>query len=320
MPNTSWRFAYAAVVLGIAVLQLSVATPARAQGPNPVLNDLLQQGVPLPGNKFQKLRPPSLPDGLTDPQQQQAVNAVLAKKLGAPVTFEQFTKKGLNAPLVLLIDDPEFYGAAAPVRTDHTVDLWFCVYGKLATVTDPAFMKAQFNISGSDQIDTLKPEALQARKLVPQKFPGGGEYWVHGQFKIFPSDLVVQLQATAHAVTTSTDASGTLAAMIDQRFNQDKDFPNEWRPVLRNPNGGIQTLPNGNPALGAPQLYVSCGAYIKSTPLVGVPGALFIEYHLVYDEPQAWFNGKNLLRSKLPQKALDDVRDFRRKVKKAEGG
>ena len=320
MLNIFRRFVCAAIVIPLAALQFSAAGSASAQGPNPILNDLLQQGVPMPGNQFRKLRPPSLADGLNAAQQQQAVETVLAKKLGAAVTFAQFTEKGLNAPYILLIDDPAYYGAAAPGRTDHTVDLWFVVYGQLATVTDPAFMKAQFNISSGDQIDTLKPEALKARKLEPQKFPGGGEYWAHGQFKIFPSDLVVQLRATAHAVTTATAASGTLAAMIDQRFNTDTDFPNEWRPVLRDPNGGIQMLPNGKPALGNPQLYVSAGAYIKTTPLVGAPGALFVEYHLVYDEPQAWFNGKNLLRSKLPQKAPDDVRDFRRKVKKAEGG
>ncbi len=318
MLNIFRRFACAAVVIAIAALQFSATDSAQAQGPNPVLNDLLQQGVPMPGNQFRKLRPPSLADGLNAAQQQLAVEAVLAKKLGAQVGFTDFTAKGISAPNVLLVDDPVYYGAATPGRTDHTVDLWFVVYGKLATVTDPAFMKAQFSISSDDQIDTLKPEVLKAHKLEPQKFPGGGEYWAHGQFKIFPSSLVVQLQATAHAVETSSPASGTLAVMIDQRFNQDADFPNEWRPVVRDPNGGIKMLPNGKPALGDPQLYVSAGAYIKTTPLVGVPGALFVEYHLVYDEPQAWFNGKDLLRSKLPQKAPDDVRDFRRKVEKAE--
>ncbi len=232
------------------------------------------------------------------------------------MTFAQFTTSNVNAPYVLLIDDPKTGGPALP---GHAVDLYFTVYGKLATITDPAFLKAQFKLTSSDQIDPLKKTDLDARKLTAQKFDGGGEYWAHGQFIIFPSNNVVQLRATAHAVETSSPASGTLAALIDPQFNEDAEFPNEWRPILRNANGGVAKGPDGKPQTGNPQTYISAGGYLKATPLVSVPGALFVEYHLVYDEPTGWFDGKNLLRSKLPEKAPDDVRDFRRKVKKAEG-
>jgi hypothetical protein len=41
---------------------------------------------------------------------------------------------------------------------------------------------------------------------------------------------------------------------------------------------------------------------------------VFVEYHLVFDELPEWFNGANLLRSKLPIVCQDGVRKFRRRV------
>ena len=44
--------------------------------------------------------------------------------------------------------------------------------------------------------------------------------------------------------------------------------------------------------------------------------ALFIECHLVFDEPQGWFNGANLIRSKVPVLVEDTVRKARRRLAK----
>ena len=43
-------------------------------------------------------------------------------------------------------------------------------------------------------------------------------------------------------------------------------------------------------------------------------GAVLVEYHLVFEEPQGWFGGSNLLRSKLPLVCQDGVRKFRRRM------
>jgi hypothetical protein len=50
------------------------------------------------------------------------------------------------------------------------------------------------------------------------------------------------------------------------------------------------------------------------TELVGVEDGLFVEVHVVYAEPYGWFEGRNLLRSKLPPVLQDSVRKFRRKL------
>jgi hypothetical protein len=98
------------------------------------------------------------------------------------------------------------------------------------------------------------------------------------------------------------------ASILDRRFANDPDFPNRWRPVTRDDNGKRQ--------LGAPQPYFGFGGYAKATRLVEPAGAILIEYHAAFAEPQDWFGGTNLLRSKLPILAQMIVRQLRRGLEK----
>jgi hypothetical protein len=299
-----------------ASIACGLAASRAAEGGNAIFDDLLQRGVPFGGN-FRKLRTPTLPDGLNAAAQQQAIAPILQLKPGAKPTFKQFTDSNLNAPHVQVIDDlaPPFGGANQP---GHSIDLWFVVWGDLQKIMAPAFLKAQFQPDSKDRIDALKPEELPS-EIKLQQIPGGKDYYAHGQFSIFPNDQRFRVAATAHAIQTLNQESGTLAALIDPRFNQSAKFPNEWRPVLRDANGNVLLDPKGQPQLGQPSPYTSAGGYVKITKLVQPAGALFVEYHLVYDEPAGWFsaNNPNSLRSKLPTKTGDDVRAFRRKAKAA---
>jgi len=51
---------------------------------------------------------------------------------------------------------------------------------------------------------------------------------------------------------------------------------------------------------------------MKVTKLAEPAGALFVEQHLIFAEPVDWFDGANLLRSKLPLVVQDRVRSIRR--------
>jgi hypothetical protein len=108
---------------------------------------------------------------------------------------------------------------------------------------------------------------------------------------------------------TTGGESSVLAGLIDPRFNEDADFPNEWRPVLGVDGGKLQ--------LGNPTTYISAGGYTKITRLhaAQAQGVELVEYHLVYEEPNGWFNGQNPLRSKLYDQALQDVPNYRRQVR-----
>ena len=52
------------------------------------------------------------------------------------------------------------------------------------------------------------------------------------------------------------------------------------------------------------------------TPLAEPAGAILVECHGVFEEPQGWFQGAPLLRSKLPMLVQEQVRGFRGKLVK----
>jgi hypothetical protein len=298
----------------VAFWPATTAVHAQGQTSNPIYNQLIQQGVPF-GGALRKIRPPTLPDGLNAAQQQQEIKKVLDVKnsnsTGQPITYTAFIDKaaGINAPYVLLIDDEKLgYGGSA--QPGHSIDLWFVVYGKLDAITDPKFLKEQFQPDKKDRIDVLKAADLP----LGMPAPGAREWVVHGQFMIFSNDIRVRVRGTAHAMETTNANSSILAAITDQRFNNNPNFPNEWRPVLRDSNQQVVRDAKGGPQLGQRTPYNSTGGYIKTTTLVQPTDAIMVEYHLVYDEPPTWFGGQNLLRSKLYTKTQDDVRSFRRRV------
>ncbi|HEX4000332.1 MAG TPA: hypothetical protein VHX65_17405 [Pirellulales bacterium] len=291
-------------ILGLIAWGFSAAAPARAQSGNPELDALLKSGVVFPGGQMRRLRPPSMADGLGAAGQKQAIQTVLAMQHSVrPVNYPQFMVKNLNTPYVLLVDqDPQYDGN----QPGHSINLWFVVYGDLKTVADPKFLKKQFKPDNTGHLDTLTPDDLKRRNIVPRTIPAGNEWFVHGVFKLLQTQVLVQVQGTSRAVETTTKESTTLGCQIDRRFDGDSKFPNDWRPA---PGGVVQNSPTP---------YDSFGGYAKVTRLVEPAGALFVEYHLVYDEPQGWFNGANLLRAKLPQATPGDVREFRRDVRTAE--
>ena len=56
---------------------------------------------------------------------------------------------------------------------------------------------------------------------------------------------------------------------------------------------------------------------MKMTKLHEPAGAIFCEAHVIYAEPHGWFDGANLLRSKLPAAVQTEVRSLRREMLKA---
>ena len=293
----------------------AVAPRAIAQMVNPVLDDLQKRGVPF-GASFRPLPALTMPDGLNETGQKQAIQSVLTKltkRQGKQVGYAEFTKS--DGPFVLLTDFVE--GNSKPMP-GHSVDLWFVVEGNLAKITAPTFLRRQFQLDQNDRIDIIKPTELpMGITTAPEKYPGGGEWFAHGEFTLLSQDLRLRVEGTAHTVESVTPESGTMAGLIDKRFTQSAKYPNRWRPILRDENGGIRRDAAKQPLLGPAAPYISAGGYLKVTKLIQPAGALFVEYHLIYDEPKGWFNGKDLLRTKLPIKTEGDVRDFRHQVTEA---
>jgi hypothetical protein len=100
-----------------------------------------------------------------------------------------------------------------------------------------------------------------------------------------------------------------LAWLLDPRFDTG-ELANRWNPIE------IDNL--GKKELGAAHAYQGYGGYVKVTPLDEPADALFIEAHIVFHEPPAWFNTSNLLRSKMPLAIQENIRKFRRQLDRLE--
>lgn len=284
---------------GLACWALAAEPPTT----NQVLCELTETGVSAPGAAATRLPLPSMPDGL----EADAQRAAIAKLPGVRHSPEELLRKSAVAPFEL----QKIATAASKELRTWRVDVWFVAYGDLEEVAKEDFLKRWSKLTGSNDNETgdvsragkLSPEEVRERKLFDDPAGHADEYFLYSTFDLFDR---VRVSATRHAMITRSDESLLVAARVDPRFDNDEQYPNEWRSMKRNDLG--------QPQLEKPHPYAGAGFYAKVTRLKKPAGALFVEYHQVFQEPQTWFSGANLLGSKIPILAQDSVRDFRRKL------
>ena len=150
---------------------------------------------------------------------------------------------------------------------------------------------------------TLSGQELAHRDLTAADRDGYEERFVYSTFSLFDQ---VQLSTTRRAVLVRGKDSILVAGKIDRRFDNDPDYPNQWRPLVRDAQANIQP--------GPPHPFDRAGGYVKITRLASPEGAVFIECHLVYEEDYGWFDGVNRVKQKAPAMIQEKVRSFRRKL------
>jgi hypothetical protein len=274
------------------------------RGENQVFDTLLHKGVTIRPQEIVRLTPPTLADGLDRAQQRRAVEAIS----NGDHSWEELTRRSVVAPYILKISSE---GDSLP-RSCCRVDVWFVAYGTLGGVRDIRFLDSQTKATGSavesENGVTTKPLTdgdLARRGLKPPRGADEPHYYAD-ELRLLGR---VRLSMTTSAATSETRESILSASVLDARFANDPQFPNLWRTVSRNESG--------RRILGDPQPYSGYGGYAKATKLIVPAGALFIEYHLVFAEPESWFGGSNSLRSKLPLVAQYLVREIRKELEKS---
>ena len=284
------------------VLLLATASIGQAAEQNVILDNLLEPGVPI-GNARLRLPAATLPDGLNAREQQQSL---------APITddnhpLDALVRKAVVAPFVLRIKDEPDTGQGRPRR----VDLWFVAHGDFDRLSEEGFLKQQVDSETKSQPGgslteggILTEDQLRARKIemVPD------ERFLTVNLELFDR---VNVRGTMRARLSRGTESVTLAATLEPQFARDREFPNAWRSLKLDDAGRV--------VIGPMRPYVGAAWYCKATKLKQPRGAVLIEYHIVFDEPEGWFNGANLLRSKLPLLVQDGVRKFRRRFAEQTG-
>jgi hypothetical protein len=189
-------------------------------------------------------------------------------------------------------------------RRGHTMDLAFIAYGGLAQLSKDDALDQLLGLNKGKGQKFLSDKELKERKITPNAS-------VDERFVVMDAPLVdqVQLSGVLRTQKIKRDKSLISAAMLDTQFADDKEYPNRWQPITQKPGE--------KPVLGKKNPYRGFGGYVKATELAEPKGALFIELHFVFHEPYDWFEGHNVLASKLPLAVRDNVLTLRRKLMKA---
>jgi hypothetical protein len=284
------------IVCGLVAMSAS-ASPAA----NPIYDALVGAGVKVAPQETLQLPKPAFEDGLAAPQQRQVIESLV----GGKYDWETFTRKAIVSPFVLKMSE----GAAESGPIIRKVDLYFVAFGSFDSLKREDYLNKQLNLAGSNdqsestgQAKLLTADELRKRNITAGKNPSDPR-WVAATSTLLGK---VRISLTTQNIKTEGKDSILIASVADPRFATDAEYPNCWRPLTVDDAGKRQT--------GPPEPYVGLGSYAKATRLAEPAGAIFMEYHVAFIEPQGWFHGTNLLRSKLPIVAQDMARKFRRNL------
>ncbi|MGD9644460.1 MAG: hypothetical protein AB7U73_02040 [Pirellulales bacterium] len=305
-----------ALVAGLALVAWGAR--ASAEEANQLYQEIMTKGIEVGAEKPAMLPQPLMADGLDASAQKAALEKIPGRTAAQPI--QRMLQKSIEAPFVLTM---KTQGETADARIQQ-VDLYFVAYSDLDRLSDEDFLKEQAEEErkereaerkkkgekapeGEQEATTLTAEELAARDIKLLTGDPDRESYSHGSAEIF--DRVLST-GTSHSLRSRNEESLIVATRLDPRFAKDPKYPNFWQPIHHDELGRA--------LYGQKQPYFGSGTVTKATTLREPAGAVFIEIHSVFREPNGWFNKTNLLSSKLPIAARDNIRKFRRKLEKAD--
>lgn len=282
------------ILLLIAGAGLTTA-PGIEHARNPVFTAVVRDGVELGGANV-RLPAPLLTDGLDA----EAQRAALLKLAGSERALADLLRDSVTAPFILKVHDAR--------RDDgivRLIDIWFVVRGNLDEI-DPRAIAAQASGQsvGAGNMEfknrLLTAEELKARGRSPLDGRDLSRWFAHVEGRLLDR---IEVTATSEAVSSRTADSLVIASRTDPGFNAPGPLANRWKPL--------------GPGADASDLVYRGGiSYARIDRLRAPEQALIVEVHAAFIEPQAWFQGAPILRSKFAPIAQDQIRRLRRELRK----
>lgn len=276
---------------------LALAPPESGHDGNPVFRAVTDEGLSV-GGAAVKLPAPTFRDGQSADDQRSALREVA----GSVRAAEEMLGASISAPHRLKLRDDKADGV-----TLRSGDLVFVLRGVDLGAIRPeeAFQSAR---SGPIEAANMR---FEARVLTPDELkgtpatPSGRDEWfTHATGRLLDR---IGVESTDRVVVSKSADSLVFAARTDPRFGPDARFPNRWTTITPKATGD---------ALGPPEPFAGGIGYVKITRLAGLDRAAVVEVHFAFAEPQAWFQGEPILRSKFGLIAQDQVRRLRRELQK----
>lgn len=275
--------------------------------PHPIVQSLVAEGFEVADGERATVAPPTLLPGMDDAAQRAAL-----EELFGEVAWDDYFDPSANARKVLDIDSADLELDGAKVRT---LDLVFVAYGKLAVVRDKDLMQSIFGGNRGEEdsetgfkryAESLTAEETQARGFEQQLEGERRRHLTRYRFALIEKVVIEGL-----VEGDGRDYSSLLveSAVSPLAMLEDAEYPSVWRAIPRGAESDAD--------LEDPEPFRGFAGYLQASDLKFEPGAILVECHGVFVEPDGWFGGRNLLASKLPIVVQDNVRDFRRRLTKA---
>ena len=259
---------------------------------NAFYRELREVGVEVAPDHQIKLPKPFLADGLDAAAQRKLIEELGGRRY----RWDLLTRESVVAPQIILLSEERIPESDIKARI---ADVYFVAYGDFGAIAESGEL-TQPGSKGNQQWKPLSAEELAKRNITIDDAKHVSYGWIS-------HDLIDRVKVSAALKTqwSQTDESLIATAALEPRFDGDAEFPNRWQPLIRGRKGMEP---------GEPRPYQGVGGYTKITRLKSPSGAFFVESHLVFAEPHAWFDGANLLGSKLPAAIQHEVRSTRREM------
>jgi hypothetical protein len=270
-------------------------SPEPAHQRNPVYAEVLRDGLKA-GGTVVALPAPTLRDGIDDTSRR----AALLDVCGSEQAVNDLLRDSVTAPYILKLRD-----ARTADSIIRSIDLWFVVRADLDAL-DPLKLITQADAKAVE-VGNMRFEQrlLTAGDLKPRnrvaQLEGDAPHWFVG-LKARLLDRIA-FEAVDEVMATRSDDSMVIAARVDPAFNTPGEPTNHWKNLAENGPA--------NPFQGGV-------SYVKISRLKSkaAADALFVEVHAAFAEPEAWFRGAPILRSKFAPVTQDQVRRLRRELLK----
>ena len=252
---------------------------------------------------------PTISDSLTADEELKALEAIPGRRL----PMDELTRNAVSAPFVIQVGDLQPYGEGTKSRS---IDLWFFVHGDWDSLKQMAEEQgAEFgNLLQEQAAAKAEEHQLESRAIGETELTERGieiaphpdvrEFYRNGEISLLDRVL---LQITSRLTVTQSQRSILIASELDNRFTGDDEFPNTWRTISS----------DRSKTMGPVAPYSGWQQYVKATNLESLPGMILVEAHFWMSQPNDWFNGRDLLKSKIRIGSQTMVRKFRAELKRA---
>ncbi len=224
-------------------------------------------------------------------------------ELAGGAGWDRFIEDAVTAPVTVTIEPV----TVNDTRLGHRVRMAFVLHVPLEKLQGDEAVKRTL---GAEDSKGASAKQLPAAELTAAGIEPDGSG--HEQFLVVEIPLLnrIKVRGVVRAVKMESPGGVQVAWEFDPRFENVPQWRATWTKIEENELG--------DRVEGEPQPYRGCGGIVTvkklRTTAKSDANLLVVESRMVICEPEVWFQGSNLLRSKIPLSTQEGVRTLRRKL------